>query len=221
MVYYYKICKGFTVYVGKDKMENEILLQYGFPEDVWFHVDNLSSAHVYLRFPEPGTKHKPCSDLSKIPEDVVNECCQLVKHNSIEGCKRAEVDVVYTPFPNLKKTKDMVAGAVGYHSQKAVIKRRVIKDREIVKRIMKTKVEETKPDYEGKLRARNHAVMLAKKKANKRRYEEKARLERERKAEAERRSYDRLYDDDKLTSNADFDATEDASAAWEYEDDFM
>ena len=40
-------------------------------------------------------------------------------------------------------------------------------------------------------------------------------------AEREARSYDRLWDEDKLTSNADFEATEDASAACEYEDDFM
>jgi hypothetical protein len=25
--------------------------QYGLPNDVWFHVDGLSSAHVYLRLP--------------------------------------------------------------------------------------------------------------------------------------------------------------------------
>lgn len=37
------------LYMGKDKYENEDLIRYGFPEDVWFHVDNLSSAHVYLR----------------------------------------------------------------------------------------------------------------------------------------------------------------------------
>ena len=34
---------------GKDKYENEDLIRYGLPEDLWFHVDNLSSAHVYLR----------------------------------------------------------------------------------------------------------------------------------------------------------------------------
>lgn len=221
MVLYYKICHGITVYVGRDKNENEKLLQYGFPEDIWFHVDNLSSAHVYLRYPEPGTKHKPLSDLSVIPDDIINECCQLVKHNSIEGCKRAEVDVVYTPFGNLQKTSDMVAGQVGYHDRKAVIKRRIKKDRDIVKRVMKTKIVDDKVDYAALLRRRNQAVIQAKKKANKRRHEEKKRLEQQRKAEKERLSYDRLYDESKLTSNTDFDATEDASAAYAFEDDFM
>ena len=25
------------------------LIKYGIPEDIWFHVDDMSSAHVYLR----------------------------------------------------------------------------------------------------------------------------------------------------------------------------
>lgn len=29
--------------------KDEELIKWGFPEDVWFHVDNVSSAHVYLR----------------------------------------------------------------------------------------------------------------------------------------------------------------------------
>ena len=39
-----------VIYTGEDKHVNEDLLKYGFPEDFWFHVDKLSSAHVYLRW---------------------------------------------------------------------------------------------------------------------------------------------------------------------------
>ena len=42
---------GLTVYMGRDKFENEELIKHMWPEDVWFHVDDLSSAHVYLRLP--------------------------------------------------------------------------------------------------------------------------------------------------------------------------
>lgn len=41
--------------MGKDKFENEDMIAYGWPEDVWFHVDKFSSAHVYLRTPPPST----------------------------------------------------------------------------------------------------------------------------------------------------------------------
>ena len=50
--------------MGKDKYENDELIKFGFPEDVWFHVEDLSSAHVYIRMP----KGMSWEDL---PEDVI------------------------------------------------------------------------------------------------------------------------------------------------------
>ena len=67
-------------YMGKDKYENEDLIKYGLPEDVWFHVDDLSSAHVYVRM-------TPGMVVSDLPESVIQECASLVKANSIAGCK--------------------------------------------------------------------------------------------------------------------------------------
>jgi len=43
-----------------------------------FHVDNLSSAHVYIRM-------KKGVDLKDIPPAVLEDCAQLVKQNSIQG----------------------------------------------------------------------------------------------------------------------------------------
>ena len=37
---------------------DEELIKWGWPEDVWFHVDKLSSAHVYLRLKEGETLGK-------------------------------------------------------------------------------------------------------------------------------------------------------------------
>lgn len=49
MVYYFTTrCGNYTIYMGKDKYENEDLIKYGLPEDCWFHVDDLSSAHGEL-----------------------------------------------------------------------------------------------------------------------------------------------------------------------------
>ena len=53
MVFYFKVrpeAGDYTIFMGLDKFENEDLIKYGFPEDIWFHVDKMSSAHVYLRF---------------------------------------------------------------------------------------------------------------------------------------------------------------------------
>ncbi|CDQ63375.1 unnamed protein product [Oncorhynchus mykiss] len=62
-------------------MRNEDLIKYGWPEDIWFHVDKLSSAHVYLRMPKGLT-------IEDIPKEVLIDCVQLVKNNSIQGQRR-------------------------------------------------------------------------------------------------------------------------------------
>ena len=43
-----------------------------------FHVDKMSSAHVYLRLHKGQT-------FDDIPEGVLEDCAQLVKANSIQG----------------------------------------------------------------------------------------------------------------------------------------
>lgn len=68
------------IYMGKDKFENEDLIKYGWEEDVWFHVDNLSSAHVYVRLREGET-------WENIEQSLLVDCAQLTKANSIEGKK--------------------------------------------------------------------------------------------------------------------------------------
>lgn len=76
------------------------------------------------------------------------ECCQLVKHNSIQGCKAATVDIVYTMWGNLKKTGSMEVGQVGFHKQKDVRKvQAVAKENDALKRINKTQIEDH-PDLE-------------------------------------------------------------------------
>jgi hypothetical protein len=129
------------IYMGRDKEENEHLIRWGWPEDVWFHVDKLSSAHVYLRL-------QPGQTIDSISQELLEDCAQLVKANSIEGCKLNNVDIVYTMWENLKKTGDMVVGHVGFKSQKAVKKMKVEKkNNDILNRLNKTKVVDDKIDY--------------------------------------------------------------------------
>lgn len=55
-----------------------LLIRFSFLIFTRFHVDDLSSAHVYLRMP-------PGKTINDIPEGVLEDCLQLVKQNSIEG----------------------------------------------------------------------------------------------------------------------------------------
>ncbi|EEB91798.1 hypothetical protein MPER_09786, partial [Moniliophthora perniciosa FA553] len=124
--------------MGKDKVENEELIKYAWPQDIWFHVDKPSSAHVYLRLPEGGGS----MTWETIPEVLLTDCAQLVKANSIEGNKKDNLTVIYTPADNLKKTGDTAVGQVSFHNDKKV-KRVHVQKREnpIVNRLNKTKVE--------------------------------------------------------------------------------
>ena len=74
---------------------DEDLIKYAWPQDVWFHVDKLSSAHVYIRMPDGMT-------WDAIPEPVLIDCAQLVKANSIEG--RLSQSLVFLPGPALMPT---------------------------------------------------------------------------------------------------------------------
>ena len=138
MVFFYtsKSHPEAVIYMGKDKTENEELIEYAFPRDVWFHVDDYSSAHVYLRL-------ENLESLECIPQDLFDEMCQLTKANSIEGSKKHAVDVVYTFADNLLKRTGMAEGQVGFkiESQRKIAKN-VNKDREIYNALKKSKREE-------------------------------------------------------------------------------
>lgn len=35
-----------TLFMGRDKHENEDLIRWGWPEDVWFHVDKVKYTSI-------------------------------------------------------------------------------------------------------------------------------------------------------------------------------
>eukprot|EP00298_Acanthocystis_sp_HF-20_P026545 c431_g1_i1.p1 GENE.c431_g1_i1~~c431_g1_i1.p1 ORF type:complete len:213 (+),score=93.47 c431_g1_i1:24-662(+) len=203
---------SFLLFMGKDKFENEDLIKWGWPEDVWFHVSNLSSAHVYLRLPKGYT-------IQNIPDAVLQDALQLVKANSIEGCKKDSVPVVYTPWANLKKTASMEVGQVSFHSDKEVITiKEVTKNNETVKRLKKSKNEVT-PNYEEERTARDNKEKKEKRiVAQEAKRKEKEEIDKKRE-EARGKSYDLMMDTDLMKSNAEY--KEANVGVQQYEEDFM
>eukprot|EP00012_Vannella_robusta_P003960 CAMPEP_0206186684 /NCGR_PEP_ID=MMETSP0166-20121206/2548_1 /ASSEMBLY_ACC=CAM_ASM_000260 /TAXON_ID=95228 /ORGANISM="Vannella robusta, Strain DIVA3 518/3/11/1/6" /LENGTH=194 /DNA_ID=CAMNT_0053602113 /DNA_START=1048 /DNA_END=1632 /DNA_ORIENTATION=- len=194
--------------MGKDKFENEELIKYGLPTDLWFHVDNLSSAHVYLRVPDGAS-------LDNIPANVLEECCQIVKDNSIKGKKEAKVDIVYTPWENLLKKQSMEVGQVGFKKQKRVTTVTTHKNNTIVRNLNRTKREE-QPD----LVAQRYAYDEAQRKkleAEKREMKQRKKQEaKEAKQRQELQSYSDLMTYDDMSSNKNLSMTEE-----DYEESFM
>lgn len=126
-----------------------------------FHVDKLSSAHIYLRLREG-------ESWDNIPQELLVDLAQLTKANSIEGNKKDNVTIIYTPWSNLKKDGSMAVGQVGFKDNKKV-KRILVAQREnaIINRLNKTKVEQfpdlrqEKEDHLKELRKRDQAAQLA------------------------------------------------------------
>lgn len=213
MVFYFTTSEGYTIYMGADKYENEDLIRYGIPEDLWFHVDDLSSAHVYLRL----RKNQLLEDVS---DSTIMECAQLVKANSIEGCKLKEVHVVYTRWRNLQKTASMEVGQVGYHEPKNVKRIRVEKDNAIVNRMNRTK-EEKFPDLASLQEERAREFRAEQKATKQTQAQTEKQARRAREEQAKLRSYSSMMVEENMKSNADIVATVDDSAARVFEDDFM
>ncbi|KAI5369497.1 Putative NFACT, RNA-binding domain-containing protein [Septoria linicola] len=186
------------IYVGKDKVENEDLIAHGWPEDVWFHADNLSSAHIYLRMRENET-------WDNLPEALLTDCAQLTKANSIEGNKKDNVTIIYTPWSNLKKSGNMATGQVGFHNQK-LVKRVYVEKREnaIVNRLNKTKVEKY-PDLRQERVDRDHEERKKQRIVGQAQKKEEARLAEERKQLKWQKEhmYDDVHTEDQMRSNAD------------------
>lgn len=192
--------------MGRDKYENEELIKYGWPEDIWFHVDNHSSAHVYVRMP----KGKGMDDLT---DEMIEECSQLTKANSIEGCKLNHVRVVYTPWSNLKKTNGMEVGQVGFHAESLRRYHTVEKkNNAMLNKLEKAKVTKDGVDFKALREERDAEERRAERKA----LVEKQRQEKEemeaRKRAADLKCYASLMDERKMRTNQE---------AVMDEDDFM
>lgn len=212
MVFYFTPCDpNYVIYMGKDKFENEELIKYGLPTDIWFHVDNLSSAHVYLRLPDGVT-------IDNIPPAVLEDCCQLTKENSIKGCKEPSVALVYTPWENLLKNETtMDIGQVGFKKDKAVKKITVTKKNPVINRLNRTKVEkypnlqEIKYEYDAR-----QARLLKEQKKQKQQAEKQKFLEKKEKEQHQKEMYSDLMDYGEMRSNKELAMTEE-----DYEESFM
>ncbi|KAK7756404.1 hypothetical protein SLS62_001630 [Diatrype stigma] len=196
MVYYFTsnvVSPSAYVYVGKDKFENK-----------------LSSAHIYLRLREGET-------WDAIPPDLLTDLAQLTKANSIEGNKKDNVTVIYTPWSNLKKDGSMAAGQVSFKDPRRV-RKILVPQREnpIINRLNKTKVErhpdlqQEREDRLRELRKRDQANQQARKK-------EEARVAKERQEKKWQKEH--AYDD--LFSEENMEASSNQNRDENWEEDFM
>ncbi|KAE8147091.1 hypothetical protein BDV25DRAFT_161117 [Aspergillus avenaceus] len=213
MVYYFTsnvVEPSAFIYVGKDKFENEDLIKYGLDKDVWFHVDNLSSAHVYLRL-------RDGESWDNIPQPLLDDCAQLTKANSIEGNKKDNITVIYTPWSNLMKDGSMATGQVSFHNQKLVRKVFVrLRENVIVNRLNKTRVEKF-PDF----RADKEEYLKKKQKEERKNREGQRAKEKQEKREREQLKWQKEHAYDDLMSEENVQGSSNQDRDPDFLDDFM
>ncbi|KAL0210354.1 hypothetical protein RCL1_004790 [Eukaryota sp. TZLM3-RCL] len=204
--------ENFILYSGKDKIENEHLIRHAWDVDIWFHVDNLSSAHIYLRLPDG-------MSLDEVPSEVIMDCAQLTKANSISGCKQNNVPIVYTPASNLLKSSHMLAGQVGFKNESLCRYITVeTKDNAVLNRLNKTRREEF-PNLQAMKEQRESALSQERRRQQIEFRRKQKEDELKRKEEEELRSYKGVMIDSLMTSNLDLRYS--GKNVDEIEDDFM
>ncbi|RCK57967.1 Coiled-coil domain-containing protein 25 [Candida viswanathii] len=114
-----------TIYMGRDKVENDPLIKHSHPKNIWFHVDKVSSAHIYLQLTKDQIKS------FKSFEKFLNN-----------------VTIIYTPVENLHTDGSMDIGTVTFKNPKLVKRVTVAKkENAIINKLNKTKREVSTQEF--------------------------------------------------------------------------
>jgi predicted ribosome quality control (RQC) complex YloA/Tae2 family protein len=86
--------KLYDIYIGKNAKGNEEIIKISHPESLWFHINNISSAHVILESKGDDIHKRFLIQIAKILLETKNNCPN-------------NVNVVYTQVKNVKLTKQL------------------------------------------------------------------------------------------------------------------
>ena len=94
--------EGFTVLVGKNSQNNDLLTQkYAYKEDLWLHAKDVSGSHVIIKY-----------QAGKIfPKNVIEKAAQIAAYFS-KRRNETLCPVIVTPKKFVRKTKDLDSGQV-------------------------------------------------------------------------------------------------------------
>jgi predicted ribosome quality control (RQC) complex YloA/Tae2 family protein len=87
---------SYEIVIGQNKNENWDLFDQSKSTDVWFHVANFPSCHVFLKT-ELAVKH--------IPKQVIKRCACLCKSNTKPCASMKDCEIIYASIETLEKGK--------------------------------------------------------------------------------------------------------------------
>jgi predicted ribosome quality control (RQC) complex YloA/Tae2 family protein len=80
--------------IGQNASENDDLIDDSDQQDIWFHLENLSSCHIVIKI----TEEYP------ITKQIIYYCASLCKENT-KYKNYKKVKVMYTEIKNVTRTK--------------------------------------------------------------------------------------------------------------------
>jgi predicted ribosome quality control (RQC) complex YloA/Tae2 family protein len=98
-IYFEKLGFEITYYIGKNSADNFDVIDMGSPNDIWFHIENVSSSHVVMILPDNGHKLN-----SKIYNTILKQGALFCKQNTKKMVSMQNVNITYTKLKNVFKT---------------------------------------------------------------------------------------------------------------------
>lgn len=86
--------KTYTIFIGRSAKGNEQIIKMSHPESIWFHLNNISSAHIILE-----------SSGDDIPKRYINQVAQKLFEYKTNLPKN--INVIYTKVKNVKLTNTL------------------------------------------------------------------------------------------------------------------
>ncbi len=100
---------GFTIYAGRNNLQNDRLVRMGAPEDIWLHTQKYHSCHVLIR-----------TEGREVPDDVLLFAAGIcVRYSDAKGGGKTPVD--YCRVNRLKKPRGSKAGFVTYSEYHTIL----------------------------------------------------------------------------------------------------
>ena len=112
-IYFDKEDINISFYIGQNANDNFFILDNSKPNDLWFHLKDISSCHVIASIPEEFKLSK------KVIQKIINTGALLCKSNTSKTKSMKNVEVLYTLVKDVQKTK--IIGSVIAENTKVVV----------------------------------------------------------------------------------------------------
>ena len=100
---------GFEILAGRNNLQNDRLIRFSSPDDIWLHAQKYHSSHVVIR-----------TNGRAVPEEVLLLAAGICARYS-DAKQGGRIPVDYCPVRQVKKPPKARAGFVVYHDYKTIL----------------------------------------------------------------------------------------------------